>query len=107
MNRRRRRRRRVLRGYYASAAAMDGGFFLIMTAMPFKVLALGGGAVELGLVPAIGAIAYVIVRARWPVTGATAPAARGCASPAASRSSPARCSPTARRRWPRCSACSC
>lgn len=51
---------RVLRGYYASAAAMDGGFFLIMTAMPFKVLALGGGAWELGLVPAIGAIAYVI-----------------------------------------------
>jgi predicted MFS family arabinose efflux permease len=51
---------RVLRGYYASAAAMDGGFFLIMTAMPFKVLALGGGAWELGLVPAIGAIAYVV-----------------------------------------------
>ncbi len=51
---------RVLRGYYASAAAMDGGFFLIMTAMPFKVLALGGGALELGLVPAIGAIAYVV-----------------------------------------------
>jgi MFS family permease len=51
---------RVPRGYYASAAAMDGGFFLIMTAMPFKVLALGGGAWELGLVPAIGAIAYVI-----------------------------------------------
>jgi MFS family permease len=50
---------RVLRGYYASAAAMDGGFFLIMTAMPFKVLALGGGAVDLGLMPAIGAMAYV------------------------------------------------
>ncbi len=51
---------RVLRGYYASAAAMDGGFFLLMTAMPFKVLALGGDAVDLGLVPAIGAIAYVV-----------------------------------------------
>lgn len=50
---------RARRGFYASAAAMDGGFFLIMTAMPFKVLALGGGAVQLGLVPAIGAIAYV------------------------------------------------
>jgi MFS family permease len=50
----------VLRGYYASAAAMDGGFFMIMTAMPFKVLVLGGGALELGLVPAIGAVAYVI-----------------------------------------------
>jgi MFS family permease len=57
---------RVLRGYYASAAAMDGGFFMIMTAMPFKVLALGGGALELGLVPAIGAIAYVICA---PLTG--------------------------------------
>ena len=37
-------RRDMLRGFYASAAAMDCGFFLIMTAMPFKVLALGAPA---------------------------------------------------------------
>ena len=52
--------RRALRGFFLSAAAMDGGFFLIMVAMPFKVLALDGGALELGLVPAIGAVAYIV-----------------------------------------------
>ena len=51
---------RALRGFFLSAAAMDGGFFLIMTAMPFKVLDLGGGALELGLVPAIAAVIYVV-----------------------------------------------
>ena len=51
---------RALRGFFLSAATMDGGFFLIMVAMPFKVLALGGGALELGLVPAIGAVAYIV-----------------------------------------------
>lgn len=51
---------RTLRGFFLSAACMDGGFFLIMVAMPFKVLALGGGAVALGLVPAIGAVAYIL-----------------------------------------------
>ncbi len=51
---------RALRGYFLSAAAMDGGFFLIMAAMPFKVLALGGGAVDLGLMPTIGAVSYVL-----------------------------------------------
>lgn len=59
---------RTLRGFFLSAAAMDGGFFLIMTAMPFKVLHLGGGALELGLVPAIGAVTYIIcapLSGRW------------------------------------------
>jgi MFS family permease len=51
---------RTLQGFYLSAAGMDGGFFLIMVAMPFKVLALGGGALELGLVPAIGAVSYIV-----------------------------------------------
>jgi MFS family permease len=50
----------VLRGYYGSAAAMDGGFFLIMVAMPFKVLDLGGGALALGLAAAIGAFSYIV-----------------------------------------------
>ena len=59
---------RVLPGFYASAAAMDGGFFLIMAAMPFKVLAVGGGALELGLVPAIGSLVYIVcapLAGRW------------------------------------------
>ena len=59
---------RALRGFSLSAAAMDGGFFLIMVAMPFKVLDLGGGALELGLVPAIGALTYIIsapLSGRW------------------------------------------
>jgi MFS family permease len=51
---------RALRGFFLSAAFMDGGFFLIMVAMPFKVLDLGGGALELGLVPAIGAVVYIV-----------------------------------------------
>ena len=49
-----------LGGFFRSAAAMDGGFFLIMVAMPFKVLALGGGALQLGLVAAIGALTYIV-----------------------------------------------
>lgn len=52
--------RRVQRRFARSAAAMDGGFFLIMVAMPFKVLDLGGGALDLGLAAAIGSVAYII-----------------------------------------------
>jgi MFS family permease len=47
---------------------MDGGFFLIIMAMPFKVLALNGSALELGLVAAIGALSYIAaapVAGRW------------------------------------------
>jgi len=58
----------ALRGFFGSAAAMDGGFFLIMAAMPFKVLDLGGGALELGLVPAVGSLAYIVaapLSGRW------------------------------------------
>jgi MFS family permease len=50
----------TLRRFFLSAAGMDGGFFLITVAMPFKVLDLGGGALALGLVPAIGAITYIL-----------------------------------------------
>ncbi|MEZ4387585.1 MAG: MFS transporter [Candidatus Krumholzibacteriia bacterium] len=53
-------RRVVPAGYFASAAFMDGGFFLIMTAMPFRVLDLGGGALALGLTAATGAVAYIV-----------------------------------------------
>jgi len=51
---------RVPQRYYFSAACMDGGFFLIMVAIPFKVLALGGGSLALGLVPAAISITYII-----------------------------------------------
>lgn len=54
-----RRLGRALGGFYGSAAAMDGGFFLIMVAMPFKVLDLGGGGFTLGLAAAIGAVTYI------------------------------------------------
>lgn len=53
-------RSRVPLGYFTSAAAMDGGFFLIMAAMPFRVLDLGGGGLALGLVAAVGAVAYIV-----------------------------------------------
>ena len=59
---------RALQGFSFSAATRDGGFFLIMGAMPFKVLDLGGGALELGLVPAIGALTYIVsapLSGRW------------------------------------------
>lgn len=54
------------RRFYASAAAMDGAFFLIMVATPFKVLDLGGGALELGLAAAIGSLSYIIAA---PIAG--------------------------------------
>jgi len=47
---------------------MDGGFFLIMVAMPFRVLDLGGGSLALGLVAAVGAVAYIVaapLAGRW------------------------------------------
>jgi len=40
---------------------MDGAFFLILAAIPFKVLSLGGGPVALGLVPALGAVTYIVL----------------------------------------------
>ena len=39
---------------------MDGGFFLIMAAMPFRVLELGGGSVALGTIAAVGAASYIV-----------------------------------------------
>ncbi len=39
---------------------MDGGFFLIMAAMPFRVLDLGGGGLALGITAAVGALAYIV-----------------------------------------------
>jgi len=58
----------ALRRFYASAFCMDGAFFLILAAIPFKVLDLGGGPVALGLVPAIGSLTYIIftlLAGRW------------------------------------------
>lgn len=45
---------------------MDGGFFLIMAAMPFRVLDLGGDSLALGVTAAVGAVAYILAA---PVAG--------------------------------------
>jgi MFS family permease len=62
----------VLRRIQAAAFCMDGGFFLISTAVPFKVLELGGGPVALGLAPAVASLAYVaftLLTGRWSDRG--------------------------------------
>lgn len=80
---------RVPAGYYLSAAFMDGGFFLIMAAMPFRILDLGGGGLALGLTAAVGAVAYIVAAPlagrlsdRWPrgrLAGSGAAALVACA----------------------------
>ncbi len=53
---------------FVSAFCMDGGFFLMLTAVPFKVLALGGGPVALGVAASVAAGSYVVlarVGGRW------------------------------------------
>lgn len=80
---------RVPSGYYLSAAFMDGGFFLIMAAMPFRILDLGGGGLALGMTAAVGAVAYIVAAPvagrlsdRWPrrrLAGLGATALVGCA----------------------------
>jgi MFS family permease len=62
----------ILRRIQVAAFCMDGGFFLISTAVPFKVLQLGGGPVALGLAPAVASLAYVaftLLTGRWSDRG--------------------------------------
>lgn len=52
----------------ASAFFMDAGFFLVLAAIPYQVLALGGGAVALGAVPSISSVTYIVTTlaaGRW------------------------------------------
>jgi MFS family permease len=51
---------RVLWRFHGSAFCMDGGFFLVLAAVPYKILALGGGSSALGLAPAIGSLVYIV-----------------------------------------------
>jgi len=51
----------LLRRLYASALCMDAGFFLVLAALPFKVIALGGGPLALGAVPAISSVTYILL----------------------------------------------
>jgi len=56
------------RRLYVSAFFMDGGFFLMMAAIPFKVLALDGGSIMLGVVAAVVSLTYVAfsqLTGRW------------------------------------------
>jgi predicted MFS family arabinose efflux permease len=59
---------RVLRRMMVSAFFMDAGFFLVLAALPYRVLALGGGPLALGLAPAISSLAYIVLTqltGRW------------------------------------------
>ncbi len=56
-----------------AAFCTDFGLYLLMLSLPFRVLALGGGALQLGLVPVLYATPYSLVAAtagrlsdRWP-----------------------------------------
>ncbi|MFH1843501.1 MAG: MFS transporter [bacterium] len=60
------------RRLYVSAFFMDGGFFLMMAAIPFKVLTLNGGSAMLGVVAAIVSLTYVAfsqLTGRWSDRG--------------------------------------
>jgi len=51
----------ILRRLFSSAFFMDAGFFLVLAAIPYKVLSLGGGPVMLGLVPAVSSLSYIFL----------------------------------------------
>ncbi len=51
----------ALRRLLVSSFCMDAGYFMILAALPYKVLALGGGPLELGAVPAVGSIVYIVM----------------------------------------------
>lgn len=61
----------LLRRMMASAFLMDAGFFLVLAAIPYRVLALGGGPVALGLASAISSLTYIVLTrlaGRWSDT---------------------------------------
>jgi len=49
----------TLRKLLASAFFLDAGFFLLVAAVPYKVLSLGGGALELGVTPTVSSVFYI------------------------------------------------
>ncbi len=58
----------LLRRMMVSAFFMDAGFFLVLAAIPYRVLALGGGPVALGLAPAVSSLTYIVatrLAGRW------------------------------------------
>ncbi|MDP6418543.1 MAG: MFS transporter [Candidatus Krumholzibacteria bacterium] len=58
----------VLRKLFASAFFMDAGFFLLVAALPYKVLDLGGGSLELGMMPTPSSLVYIVMTqlvGRW------------------------------------------
>lgn len=61
-----------LRRVYIAAFFMDGAFSLMMAAIPFKILALGGGPMALGIVPAVASLTYIVfaqLAGRWSDRG--------------------------------------
>jgi len=54
-------RQSLLRKLFTSAFFMDAGFFLLVAAIPYKVLALGGGSLELGLTPTVSSLFYIVL----------------------------------------------
>ena len=51
----------LLRRLFASAFFLDAGFFLLVAAIPYKVLSLGGGVLELGVTPTVSTVFYVVL----------------------------------------------
>jgi MFS family permease len=54
-------RQGIIKKLLAAAFFMDAGFFLVLAAIPYKVLHLGGGPIALGLIPAVSSLSYVIL----------------------------------------------
>ena len=51
----------IMKRLLAAAFFTDAGFFLLLGAVPYKVLQLGGGPVALGLIPAVSSLCYVVL----------------------------------------------
>lgn len=59
---------RLLRRLHVAAFGMDAAAFLLLAAVPYKILALGGTSLELGAIPAVSAVTYIVVTlqaGRW------------------------------------------
>lgn len=59
---------RLLRRLHVAAFGMDAAAFLLLAAVPYKILALGGTSLELGAIPAVSAVTYIAVTllaGRW------------------------------------------
>ncbi|MCP4547559.1 MAG: MFS transporter [bacterium] len=51
----------ILGRLFRAALFKDAGFFLILGALPYKIMDLGGDSVALGVVPAVSTLAYIIL----------------------------------------------